>query len=84
MAMEFPEIPKDILPGLPVLMVTGNVELTVENYRGILEYTQQLIRLKVKGGRIKISGERLEIDHYTNDEMKVTGTICAIEFYCDA
>ena len=26
--MEFAEIPKDVLPGLSVLTVTGNVELT--------------------------------------------------------
>ena len=40
--MEFAEIPKDVLPGLSVLTVTGNVELTLENYRGILDIQANL------------------------------------------
>ena len=71
--MEFAEIPKDVLPGLSVLTVTGNVELTLENYRGILEYTGELVRVQVKGGQLKVTGEHLMISYYTNDEMKMTG-----------
>ena len=65
--MEFAEIPKDVLPGLSVLTVTGNVELTLENYRGILEYTGELVRVQVKGGQLKVTGEHLMISYYTND-----------------
>ena len=74
--MEFAEIPKDVLPGLSVLTVTGNVELTLENYRGILEYTGELVRMQVKGGQLKVTGD------YTNDEMKMTGWIRDIEYHC--
>ena len=75
--MEFAEIPKDVLPGLSVLTVTGNVELTLENYRGILEYTGELVRVQ-----LKVTGEHLMISYYTNDEMKMTGWIRDIEYHC--
>ena len=80
--MEFAEIPKDVLPGLSVLTVTGNVELTLENYRGILDYTGELVRVQVKGGQLKVTGEHLMISYYTNDEMKMTGWIRDIEYHC--
>ena len=71
-------MPKDVVLGVPILTVTGQMELHVENYRGILEYTDALIRVKTKIGQIKIEGADLQIEYYTNDEMKVTGQITQV------
>ncbi len=73
-------IPKDVILGFPILTVTGQTELSLENYRGILEYTSELIRIQTKSGRIKVCGKRLQVEYYTNDEMKVTGRITSIEY----
>ena len=35
---ELSELPKDVALGMPVLTVTGQMELCLENYRGIIEY----------------------------------------------
>lgn len=37
-------VPKDLTMGAAVLTVTGRSEAYVENYRGIIEYTDQKIR----------------------------------------
>ena len=74
-------IPKDVLYGVPLLCVTGQSEVTIENYRGIIEYTDKLIRIQTKLGKIYIVGKNLQIEHYTNDEMKVIGNIYNIEFH---
>ncbi len=34
-------VPKDLVMGAAVLTVTGRSEAYVENYRGIIEYTEQ-------------------------------------------
>lgn len=73
-------MPKDVALGAPILTVTGQTELMVENYRGILEYTELMVRVQTKAGQIKITGKRLQIDYYTNDEMKITGRIRQIEY----
>ena len=73
-------LPKDVVLGMPILTITGQLELNLENYRGILEYTDTLIRIKTKIGQIKVSGTGLNVEYYTNDEMKVTGKITAIEY----
>ena len=74
---ELSELPKDVALGMPVLTVTGQMELCLENYRGILEYTDSLVRIQTKTGQIR---QRLQVVYYTNDEMKVNGHIKSIEY----
>ena len=73
-------IPKDVILGVPIISVTGQNEACIENYRGILEYTDKLIRIQTKLGKIHVTGRELHIEHYNNDEMKITGHITTLEF----
>ena len=41
-------IPKDVTMKLPLLRMVGNQELYIENYRGILEYTDSFIRVQTE------------------------------------
>lgn len=75
------ELPKDVVMGMPVLNVVGQSELHLENYRGILEYTEELVRILIKGGQIKVTGRFLRVVYYTNDEMKISGHIKSIEYH---
>ena len=75
------QLPRDVVMGLPVLYVLGQSELHLENYRGILEYTEEMVRILIKGGQIKVTGQRLQVVYYTNDEMKISGQIKAIEYH---
>lgn len=74
-------MPKDVLLGVPLLTIAGQSEACIENYRGILEYTDKLIRIQTKLGKIHVIGRNLQIEFYTNDEMKIVGHITVIEFY---
>lgn len=69
------ELPKDILYGAVIVTVTGKSEVLIENYRGIIEYTCEKIRLQTKTCQVEVRGKRLLIEYYTNDEMKVVGFI---------
>lgn len=74
-------LPPDILASVPILTVTGSNQLCLENYKGIIEYTGELIRIQTKNCRIHIEGKRLNIDYFTDDEMRISGKISRIE-YC--
>ena len=74
-------LPKDVVFGVPLVNIIGHTEASIENYRGILEYTDKLIRVQTKFGKIHINGSSLAIKYYTNEEMKVTGEIKTIEFF---
>ena len=70
----------DVVLGVPILTLTGHYEVNIENYRGILEYTEQLIRINVRSGQIRITGKSLEINYYTTTDMKITGKVEKIEY----
>ena len=77
---ELSELPKDVALGMPILTVTGQMELCLENYRGILEYTEKLILLQGKTCQVCFEGARLSIDYYTNEDMKISGCISCIRY----
>lgn len=74
-------MPKDVVLGAAVVTVIGDGEVCIENYRGIIEYTDVLIRVQTKSCQIKLQGKHLQIEYYTNDEMKIRGRILSLE-YC--
>lgn len=74
------ELPKDLMYEAVIITATGQQEILVENYRGILEYTPESIKIQTKTCCVCISGKRLNIAYYTNEEMKICGFIKSI-FY---
>ena len=69
------DLPPDLVYGSVLVSVTGQNELLIENYRGILEYNDEHIRIQAKDCRILVVGKQLEIEYYTNEEMKIRGLI---------
>ncbi len=73
-------LPKDITQGAFILTAIGNRELYIENYKGILEYTNHCIRIQGKNTYILIEGKNLTIDHYTEEDMLIKGRIFSIQY----
>ena len=42
------ELPKDIVNGIPYLNFEGNVELTIDNHKGIMKYNEEEINIQTK------------------------------------
>lgn len=74
------QLPKDIMMGACVVTMTGNKDAWIENYRGILEYTNKVILLQGKTSRICFEGTGLSIDYYTNEDMKISGHIQSVRY----
>ena len=72
------ELPIDIMYGAVIITAMGSNQVLVENYKGIIEYTQEKIRLQTKTCQVTIQGKRLIVEYYTNEEMKITGYIQGI------
>jgi sporulation protein YqfC len=75
------KIQEDILTKAPVLTSFGRYRLCIENYRSILDYQENQIRIQTKAGKIHISGERLSIAYYRDECMCVVGEIHSIEYH---
>ena len=80
MILDSLKLPKDICMGALKVTMTGNKEAWIENYRGILEYTEQMILLQGKTCQACFEGTGLSIDYYTNEDMKISGCICCVRY----
>ena len=74
------ELPKDFIYGAVIITLTGNFEAIIENYRGIILYTTEKIRVQTKNCQIEILGTNLIVEYYTDDEMKITGIFHEINY----
>lgn len=73
------ELPKEVCSDVPKLVITGFDEMTIENYKGILEYEEFFVRINTHIGIININGYQLNLETMTNDDIKVTGKIESID-----
>lgn len=75
------ELPKDIVMDLPKITMLGNLQVYIENHKGILEYSKELVRIKCKNGSIKVEGFGMIIKTIVTEEIMIIGEIHKIEFY---
>lgn len=74
------QIPEDLADGAVLVTMTGQTEVCIENYKGIIEYSCSRLMLQTKKCKLEILGKNLYISYYTGDEMKVTGCIEQINY----
>ncbi|MBZ4653761.1 MAG: sporulation protein YqfC [Bacillota bacterium] len=74
------DIPKEIILDLPKITLIGDIQLYIENHRGIIEYTSEKIRIAIAIGELEIGGEKLVIRNITREEMYLDGHIKSVQF----
>lgn len=74
------QIPPDLAYQESVITFWGKREVSIENYRHILEYRCGRIVLLLKNGKLCINGTNLIITKYSQEEMKISGRIHEITF----
>ena len=73
-------MPKDVIMNLPKISICGDREIFVENHKGLVEYTDTDIRVKMKDGIIHIKGSKLRIIVMEYDRMVINGVFGGV-FY---
>lgn len=67
------EMPKDIISNSSKITSYNDNQIIIENYKGILEYTNEKIRVKTPGKILFISGEKLFISAITENDILIEG-----------
>ena len=49
-------------------------------YKGIIEYSKEIIRINTSEGVLKISGKAMDIKNIITEEVVIRGEIISIEF----
>ncbi|MBO5149082.1 MAG: sporulation protein YqfC [Anaerotignum sp.] len=74
------ELPKEIMLNLPLISLVGREEVTIENYKGILEYGEELVRIGTAAGVLRLTGSGLCLKQLSAECMVVTGRIENLSF----
>ena len=64
---------QNVMLGVPLVTMVGDRELTIENYVGIIEYGEDIIRIKCKAVNVSITGKNLELKTMTDEFLYITG-----------
>ena len=72
------DMPKEIYTKDPKLTIIGFKEIIIENYKGILEYEENFVKIETHIGNVNIDGIDLNLSKMTEDNLKITGKITAI------
>ncbi|MGB9791646.1 MAG: sporulation protein YqfC [Thermacetogeniaceae bacterium] len=72
------ELPKELVLDLPRITVVGDIQVFVENHKGIIEYTPEKLRISTSIGELQIEGTGLALRCIQPDEIGVDGKIRAV------
>jgi len=68
-------LPGEIIMNVPLVSVMGKNEVNVENYKNLLEFTEEQIRINTTTGILKIEGRKLYIKRITSENILISGAI---------
>lgn len=72
-------IPQEAVSNAPITELKGKQEVCIENHHGILEYTDESVKVAVKRGAIRVVGMGLCIVRMTRRRVEIRGSIRALE-----
>ena len=72
---DWTELPKTLVSDVPFITLTGNMQLVVENHRGLRCCSPQRMVVASAHGLLTILGEGLLVEILTRDELVVKGEI---------
>ena len=74
------ELPKEIVFNLPLINIIGSEEINIENYKGVIEYNLERVRINTSCGVLKIEGKKLLLKQITAENISVNGLISKLEY----
>ena len=74
------ELPTEVMLNLPLISITGSELVTIENYKGVIEYSEERVRINTSSGILKIEGKSLTLKQITAEEITVKGIVTKLEY----
>ena len=74
------DLPPDVVFDLPRITMIGNRQLYIENHRGVLHFSPELLKLAVSKGELEIRGSHLSIRAILPEEVMIEGIILELKY----
>jgi sporulation protein YqfC len=69
------DLPQDVMMDLPRITMIGQIHIYIENHRGLLAFTDKVLRLLLKQGQLLIKGNAFVIKTILPEEILLEGKI---------
>ena len=73
-------LPKEIVLNLPQITLIGHREISIENYKNIIEFTAEKIRINTTSGILHVTGRGLMLKQLTSEQLIVAGGITELKY----
>jgi sporulation protein YqfC len=74
------ELPADVVMDLPRITMIGQLHIYIENHQGVLRFTDQELRLRLKQGQLLIKGKDFVLKTILPEEILLEGTIESVVY----
>lgn len=74
------DLPVDLVAGMAHLEFSANREVVIEGCRGIVEYDENIVCLKMDKMTVRFLGRGLELRNFTDHSAIIDGFISSVEF----
>lgn len=71
---------KDYITTNSQIEIIGNREIMIQGSKGIIEYTDELIRINLEDNEVQIYGQKLSISCLSQDSLEIKGIIHRLEY----
>ena len=72
------EIPIEVTTNIPKITLVGFEQLMIENYMGVIEYEEYLVKINTSIGIIIIEGNKMNLNQINENDVLISGEIFKI------
>ena len=72
--------PREVTSNVPRITLTGHERLHVEQHKGLIDYSQEIIVLRTAVGLMRVSGAGMRFRLYNAAEALIEGRIDSVSF----
>ncbi|MGE5704988.1 MAG: sporulation protein YqfC [Clostridia bacterium] len=74
------DIPQDVVLEVPRITMIGQLQMYIENHRGVLHFSESELRLLLTNGQLIVYGEQLVIRAILPEELLLEGRIGGVKY----
>ena len=72
------ELPREVTSNIPKITIIGFDQLMIENYKGVIEYEEYLIKISTSIGIVIIEGIQMSLNQINENDVLINGDISKI------
>ena len=74
------DLPAELALDMPKINLIGNVEVRIDNHKGIRQYEEEQIVINCRVGGIIVEGKNLMLKSISQDDLCINGEIKGVRF----